>query len=212
MSLLGTNTTTYRTPIGPNTPSTKNEQIEALFARFTSSLGFQTALDLGCDDGMTSIQLAKQMRQVTGIDKSQQNIGLARMRAFDLGLDHRTNFVVGDELDEQLLSNFRADVAIFDPRHVKHNRYNMGIQYPQGFASTVKNLIFDGYGSIAASRAAKNIIVRCPISIDMSMLEPLGPCLIQNVICENARELSHRNAYFIKDMKETTEVDSRIEL
>lgn len=70
------------------------------------------ALDIGCNAGFYSFELAKRGAQVTGIDIDEHYLQQARWAAQQLGLTQRTEFKLG-QLYELAHSNERFDLVWF---------------------------------------------------------------------------------------------------
>lgn len=85
------------------------DYLEALFKKFDYKP--MRILDLGCGTGGHALILAKRGYKVTGVDKSEQMLVLARNKATDAGLD--VEFIQGDISKLGLNRKFDAVISMF---------------------------------------------------------------------------------------------------
>jgi cyclopropane fatty-acyl-phospholipid synthase-like methyltransferase len=112
-----------------DTGETPPEVIEAFQAR---DIPPGAALDLGCGSGTNAIFMAKQGRQVIGLDFVPEAIREARSKASQAGIDGQAQFKVADvtRLDEMNLppSAFALDMGCFHGLSLDgQRRYAVGL-------------------------------------------------------------------------------------
>lgn|GEM_PF-1264929 len=189
------------------------ERSAAQFAKFISGLGFHTALELCCNVGMTSIQMAKFMKMVRGIDNDEGRIEAARQNARLFGVEDKTEFICGNVLDEGLLRRYKNEnsIAVYDPgwRKLINGEYKMDNPFAESIDETTPS-IREGVQKIRKC-VTNNIVVRCPPNFTREMLEELGPCLIQSVVNQEG-QLKHKNAFYLPRTNKTAEFQTQFEM
>lgn len=83
--------------------------IESVFRKFTSEV--KTILDLGCGTGGHSLILSRRGYKVTGIDRSEDMLEIAKKKAADKNLE--VEFIKGDITNIDLQKKFDAVTAMF---------------------------------------------------------------------------------------------------
>jgi len=160
---------------------------------------FSTAVELCCGVGMTVIQLAKQMKKVTGIDINQENIFAAKKNAELYNVSDKTEFILGDVLDVKLLKSIKAEVAVLDPDW--SNQDSDKAQHVSELDETQPNL--NELYNLTRKYITKNIVVRMPKTFTFKTVSGLGPCKIENVYWGN--KLRFKIAYFLGKISKTSE-------
>lgn len=92
-----------------------HERIELFLEGIVEKLDLNedaTYLDLGCQLGTFSIELAKRGRNATGVDLSQDALDVAEMLVDKLGLENRPTFVKGDISDSSVFEAESFDVIL----------------------------------------------------------------------------------------------------
>ena len=84
----------------------------AFLARHLPLPGYKHILDLGCGQGRHALELARRTYQVTGLDRDEAAITLAKRRAREAKQD--IVYVVGDMLRlDELPSEFDAVISMW---------------------------------------------------------------------------------------------------
>ncbi|KKW41714.1 MAG: hypothetical protein UY92_C0014G0039 [Candidatus Magasanikbacteria bacterium GW2011_GWA2_56_11] len=162
---------------------------------------FKTAVELCCATGMIVVQLAKHLKSACGVDIIPSRIEDAKKNAVLYGVEERTNFIVGDALDPDLLKSLPADVAILDPE------WNMqGVNPP-----THANNIDDTQPStremfnLTKRYITPNVVIKIPKSFTFETLSEFGQCRIENIIWDG--NLRFKLAYFLNNIAKNQEMD-----
>lgn len=162
---------------------------------------YKTGVELCCALGMTVIQLAKKMEYVYGIDMDENRINAAIKNSELYNVRSKTEFILGDVLDENILRNIKAEVAVLDPdwsigENKKNHVFDLEMTQPN-----MKELFYKVKENIT-----ENIVLRIPKTFSFDTLKVLGNCEIENIIWDN--KVKFRYAYFSKNIKENKETNS----
>lgn len=162
---------------------------------------FRTCVELCCGVGMLSVQLAKVMNKVYAVDKDEKNIENARHNAKLYGVTDKIKFIAGDALDEKLLRNLEAEVAVLDPdwSGISEDKTN----HVYGLDETepsLRKLI-----NLAKGHITEKIVARIPKTFVFETLKEFGPCRIENIFWGS--RMRFRVAYFFPEIKENQEED-----
>src|SRR5690606_14645873 len=96
------------------------EYVAIHIAKTTIKFGnYRSVVEMCSCIGALCIQLAKVFDKVTGIELSKDRVNKSRVNASIYEVSDKTNFIVGNVLDEKLLSTLEADVAFLDPEWSK---------------------------------------------------------------------------------------------
>ncbi len=160
--------------------------------------GFSSAVDLCCAVGMLSIQLAKEIDKVYGVDIDEKRIESARKNAQSYGMDN-IEFIHGDVLDVKLLKKIKAEVAIIDPDWSSAgDDKNQWVPSPDMTQPSWREMF-----NLTSLHITKNIVSRIPRDWSLSLMDGFGPCRIENIFLDN--KLKFKTAYFLKDIKASYE-------
>ncbi len=162
---------------------------------------YKTGVELCCALGMTVIQLAKKLDYVYGIDMDEERIVSAKKNAQLYGVQNRTEFIQGNVLDENLLQNIQAEVAILDPdwsagSNKKEHVMNLEMTQP-----SIKEMFYK-----AKENITHNLVLRIPNTFTFDILNVLGKCEIENIIWDN--RIRFKYAFFADDILENRETNS----
>ncbi|VVB74838.1 Release factor glutamine methyltransferase [uncultured archaeon] len=162
---------------------------------------FNTAVELCSGVGVTTIQLAKQMKKVTGVDINQENIFAAKKNAVLYGVSDKTEFILGDVLSVKLLKSIKAEVAVLDPDW--SNQDSDKTKHVLELDKTQPNL--KKLYNLTKKYVTNNIVARVPKTFTLKTISKLGPCNIENVYWGN--KLRFKIAYFLGTVDKTVERD-----
>jgi predicted RNA methylase len=160
---------------------------------------FNSVADICCMVGATTIQLAKKIPVVYGIDIDGERIKKAKANARLYGVEDRIDFIQGNVFDNEVLKKISADVAVLDPSWRKPNedRYV--------FVNSIKDTdpdlkeMFD----ITSKYLTKNIVLRIPKNFSFETMKEFGPCRMENMIWDGV--LRYKFAYFLPEIKMNSE-------
>jgi 23S rRNA G2445 N2-methylase RlmL len=135
------------------------------------------------------------MERVYGVDIKKSRIEKARHNAKLYGVEKKTKFIVGSVLDEKILKNIKAEVAVLDPG------WRLPDALPYSFVPSIRDTqpnlkkLFD----LTKKNITPNIVLRIPPNFTQSMIKCFGVCRIENIITEG--KVRFKIAYFLEDTK-----------
>ncbi|MDD4901524.1 MAG: methyltransferase domain-containing protein [Patescibacteria group bacterium] len=168
---------------------------------------FSSAVELCCAVGMLAIQLAKKMNKVTAVDIDRSRIDDAKKNAKLYGVDNKINFIVGDVLDENLLKNLSAEVAILDPdwRIISGTEKSAHATTLDDTRPSLREM-FD----LTKRYITPNIVSRVPKNFTFETLSDFGSCRLENILWGG--RVRFKIAYFFDDISENNEADYSFDL
>ncbi len=115
--------------------------IETIFQKFTSEV--KTVLDLGCGTGSHALILSRRGYKVTGIDRSEDMLKIAKKRASNENL--AVEFIKGDITNIDLKKKFDAVIAMFAVMGYQTTNYALSkaCQVARKHLNTGRIFIFD---------------------------------------------------------------------
>ena len=161
---------------------------------------YKTGVELCCALGMTVIQLAKKLEYVYGIDMDKERIVSAKKNAQLYGVQNKTEFIQGNVLDENLLKNIQAEVAILDPDWSAGDNKKEHVAELEMTQPSMKDMFFK-----AKKNITHNLVLRIPNTFTFETLSILGKCEIENIIWDN--RVRFKYAFFADDIVENKETD-----
>jgi trimethylguanosine synthase len=160
---------------------------------------FETSVELCTAVGVTAIQLAFVMKKVIAVDKNAKRIADAIKNAEKYGVGDRIQFIVGNVLDNQLLKNLSADVAILDPDWSFQGKEKTAhVQELDDTQPSMKEMF-----ERTRKYITPNIVLRMPNTFTRETLSCLGPCLIENIFWGDT--LRFKFAYYLDNTNNYTE-------
>jgi trimethylguanosine synthase len=162
---------------------------------------FDSAVELCCAVGMTTVQLARRIRKVVGIDCDERRIEDARRNARLYGVENAADFIVGDVLDKDLLEGLSADVVVLDPDwSMEGDDKSVHVDGIDCTQPSLRDLF-----RLAKRHIARNIVIRVPKHFNHDMFSEFGYCELETIIWSGKPRF--KVAYFFEDCKENTEID-----
>ena len=161
---------------------------------------YKTGVELCCALGMTVIQLAKKLEYVYGIDMDKERIVSAKKNAQLYGVQNKTEFIQGNVLDENLLKNIQAEVAILDPDWSAGDNKKEHVAELEMTQPSMKDMFFK-----AKKNITHNLVLRIPNTFTFETLSILGKSEIENIIWDN--RVRFKYAFFADDIVENKETD-----
>lgn len=138
---------------------------------------FNSAVELCCAVGITSIQVAKKINKVIGIDIDEKRIKNAKENAKMYGVEKKVEFIVGDVLDVNLIKKIKADVAIIDPdwsvEGINKSIHVIDIDDTQPSIREIFNL--------TKKYITPNILIRVPKTFNVNTLSDLGQVRLEEI-------------------------------
>jgi len=164
---------------------------EEVGIRLASQLkGHKRAVELCCGIGALSIQLAKEIPYVVGIDMNKDRIKNARHNAKLYGVQKRTLFLFGDVLDRNLLKSLFADVAILDPDWSKNGEEKTTRVPTINDTQPSLQLLYN----LTKELVTPNIIAKVPLNFTEDTLKDIGVRRLEKVYWEGRERFQF--AYF----------------
>ena len=116
-------------------------------------------------------------------------------------VQNKTEFIQGNVLDENLLQNIQAEVAILDPdwsagSNKKEHVMNLEMTQP-----SIKEMFYK-----AKENITHNLVLRIPNTFTFDILNVLGKCEIENIIWDN--RIRFKYAFFFFFILENRETNS----
>lgn len=140
-------------------------------------VNFNSAVELCCAVGITSIQVAKKLNKVIGIDIDEKRIKNAKENAKMYGVEKKVKFIVGDVLDVNLIKKIKADVAIIDPdwsvEDIDKSIHVIDIDDTQPSIREIFNL--------TKKYITPNILIRVPKTFNVDTLSDLGQVRLEEI-------------------------------
>ncbi len=178
------------------------EYIGKHMAQSISKLGdFKVGVELCSCIGINVIQLAMIFDKVVGVDFDEDRIEKSFKNAELYGVSEKTDFILGDVLDENLLKKIKADFAVLDPEW-STRKFDRST-HVSDIDMTKPNLrkMFD----LTKKHITDNIIARVPATMSFEALGQLGFCKLENIIIND--EVIFRIAYFSSEIKKNQKED-----
>ena len=125
----------------------------------------------------------------------------AKYNAKLYGVDEKIEFINGNVLDEDILKNINADVAVLDPD------WSVDKSRPQDHAfdlSDTKPNVVELFNKVR-DNITHNIVIRVSKNFSLETLGEIGMCHVDNIIYEG--RIRFKYAYFGDDIKEMSEED-----
>lgn len=162
---------------------------------------YRIAVELCSAVGMTCICLAKKMDKVYGVELDKKRIEDAKYNAQLYGVDKKVEFICGNVLDENILKNIDAEVAILDPD------WSGDKKRPQDHVFLLSDTMPNAIELINKVREniTNNIVIRLSKNFSLEAISEIGNCHVDNIIYEG--RIRFKYAYFGDDIKEISEED-----
>jgi len=157
--------------------------------------GFKTCVELCCAVGMLSVQLAKVMDKVYGIDINKEYLKDAEHNAKLYSVSDKITFIHGGVLDVELLKKIKADAAIIDPDWSSGSEKTTHVSNVDDTQPSWRKMF-----NLTSEYITKNIVSRIPKTWTFETLKEFGPCKIENIIWNG--EVKFKVAYFLEEIKE----------
>ena len=136
-----------------------------------------TIADLCCSVGSNTIQFARFSNKVIAVDIDEERLKKAKDNAWLYGVDKKIEFVLGDVLDDSLLSKIKADIVFIDPDwsedgdcevHVKDIKETTP-PVPETFEKIRNNI-------------TENIAIKLPKTMNIESVKNMGQCELERPI------------------------------
>lgn len=162
---------------------------------------YKSAVELCSAVGMNCIALAKHMEHVYGIELDKKRIADAKYNASLYGVSEKIDFIEGNVLDQNLLKNIKAEIAILDPD------WSIDKNTPSEHAFKIENTTPNLKELFAAVRESitHTIVARVSKNFSIETLNELGKCHVENIIYEG--RIRFKYAYFSDAITENKETD-----
>jgi trimethylguanosine synthase len=162
---------------------------------------FKTAVELCCAVGAAVIPLAQSMEKVTGVDISHDRVRDAKHNAELYGVEDKTDFIVGDVLDPDLLQSISAEVAILDPDwSLSGAEKSVHVDNVDDTQPSMREMF-----NLTKRYITPNIVIRVPKHFTFDTLSDFGCCRLENISWGGKTRF--KLAYFLDDITENTEAD-----
>lgn len=181
-------------------PETVGEHV----AKKLSGYGFKTVVELCCAVGVFAAQLGKEMESVIGVDIDERRIEAAKYNTRLYNVAKKVQFICGDVLDENLLANIKADVAILDPdwSAVGTEKSNHVLSMDDTQPSMRKMI------ELTKKHITNNIVARIPKYWTFDIIKEINPCSIETVVWNDKPKF--KIAYHLDNIKEN--IESKLDL
>jgi tRNA G37 N-methylase Trm5 len=174
--------------------------------RIKESLGEISILELCCGVGGMTVFLAKYHPKIIAVDLNEKRIEAAKINAKTFGVGGKTEFIIGDVLDEKLLLNAKqkgVQTVVIDVewRDRPTEPWN---SYASNIANTIPSttLLFEKVNRLVTS----NIIMHMAPNVIKSQLRQLGRCEIEEISLQG--KIKFLNVYFGELIKTSDSVFS----
>lgn len=160
---------------------------------------YKSAVELCSAVGMTCICLAEVMDKVYGVELDERRVEDAKYNALLYGVGEKIEFIWGNVLDDDILKNINAEVAILDPD------WSLDKNRPQDHAfnlNDTKPNVLELFNKVR-NNITHNIVIRVSKNFTKETLSEIGMCEIENIIYEG--RIRFKYAYFRDDINELNE-------
>ena len=160
--------------------------------------GYGSAVELCCAVGMLCIQLAKKIDKIYGVDINPDRLSDGK-KNLELYNVNNVKFIEGSVVDENLLKNIKAEVAILDPDwSIEKNNKNQWTKNPDKTQPSWRKMF-----ELTSKHITKNIVGRIPKDWNFELMNEFGPCKIENIIWNGKTKF--RIVYFLENITENIE-------
>lgn len=165
---------------------------------------YQTCAELCTAVGAMAIHVARFIPKVFGVDINPQRIEDARQNAKTYGVEDRTEFIVGDVLDEELLNSIKAEVAILDPDwSAEGNDKSVHEIDIDSMQPSMRQMIL-----LTRKYITSNIVIRVPKHFTLDTLKEFGPYELESIFIDD--RLKFKTVYFLPEIQESRETEARL--
>lgn len=165
---------------------------------------YQACVELCTAVGALAINIARFVPKVIGVDIDPKRIEDARQNARTYGMQDKTEFIVGDVLDEGLLKSIEADVAILDPdwseAGTEKSVHTVDIDKMQ---PSMRQMIL-----LTRKYITSNILLRMPKHFSLETLSEFGPYELESIYIDE--RLKFKVVYFLPEIQESRETEAHL--
>jgi len=175
---------------------------EILAEYLAKRLKTNTIADLCCSIGSNSIQFAKFSNKVIAVDINKERLEKTKHNAKLYNIDKKIEFILGDILDDSLLSKIKADIVFIDPDWSKDGNFNIHVIDVNKTIPPI-SLVFEKI----KKHISENIAVKLSKNMDIDSVKKLGSCELEYVYLNNV--LKFIIAYFgnLKKVEGVTKIN-----
>jgi len=165
---------------------------------------YKSCVELCTAVGALVIHIASFIPMVVGVDLDPKRIEAAKQNAKTYGVEDRTEFVVGDVLDESLLKTIKAEVAILDPD------WSAAGSDKSVHETNIDNMQPSMRQMIVLTRKyiTPNLVLRVPKHFTLETLKEFGSYELESIIIDG--RLRFKVVYFLPGIEESRETEIRL--
>lgn len=161
---------------------------------------YKVAVEVCSAIGIAVCVLAKKMDKVYGVEINPKRVEMAKYNANLYGVSGKVEFILGDALDNNLLKQIKASVAILDPDW-SVDKKNPKIHSSSLF-STTPNAV-ELFNKVK-SNITSNIVLRVSKNVSIEDLKELGVCHVHNIYYGG--KIRFKYAFYLDTIKENKEI------
>ena len=166
---------------------------------------FTSCVELCCAVGAMAIHVARFIPKVYAVDIDPQRIAAAKLNAQTYGVADNMIFITGDVLDEVLLKDIKAAVAILDPdwseAGTEKSDHTVDIDKMQ---PSMRRMI-----TLTRKWITPNIVIRVPKHFTLATLAEFGPYELESIYIDD--KLKFKVVYFLPDTARAIETTVRLQ-
>jgi trimethylguanosine synthase len=160
---------------------------------------YKTCVELCTAVGALAIHIASFIPKVIGVDLDPRRIEDAKANAKIYGVEYRTEFLIGDVLDEELLKSIKADVAILDPdwsaEGTEKSIHTIDIDKMQ---PSMRQMIL-----LTRKWVTPNLVLRVPKHFTLETLSEFGPYELESIFIDD--RMRFKVVYFLPEIETSRE-------
>jgi trimethylguanosine synthase len=165
---------------------------------------FTSCVELCCAVGAMAIHIARFIPKVYAIDIDSQRIADAKINAQTYNVVDNVIFITGDVLNEALLKDIKAEVAILDPDWsevgIEKSDHTVDIDKMQ---PSMRQMIL-----LTQKYITSNIVIRVPKYFTLATLDEFGAHELESVYIDD--KLKFKIVYFLPHI--TTSIETAVHL
>ena len=162
---------------------------------------YKIAVEVCSAIGIAVCVLAKKMDKVYGVEINPKRVEMAKYNANLYGVSGKVEFILGDALDNNLLKQIKASVAILDPDW-SVDKKNPKIHSSSLFDTTPNAVeLFNK----VKSNITSNIVLRVSKNVSIEDLKELGVCHVHNIYYGG--KIRFKYAFYLDTIKENKEIN-----
>ena len=161
---------------------------------------YKVAVEVCSAIGIAVCVLAKKMDKVYGVEINPKRVEMAKYNANLYGVSGKVEFILGDALDNNLLKQIKASVAILDPDW-SVDKKNPKI-HSSSLSGTTPNAV-ELFNKVK-SNITSNIVLRVSKNVSIEDLKELGVCHVHNIYYGG--KIRFKYAFYLDTIKENKEI------